>query len=107
GHSRLGEGFPERPRGLDRPSRRVPAESAQLGAQAVTGGDGQDLRVAAGASAAGLPAEEQRLRARQATGRERSYEHHQGTDAVASAMNCAATPGVTSRAPWLSPVPAR
>src|SRR5699024_7645400 len=81
GHSRLGEGFPERPRGLDRPSRRVPAESAQLGAQAVTGGDGQDLRVAAGASAAGLPTEEQRLRARQASGRERGFDHHQGTDA--------------------------
>ncbi len=44
-------------------------------------GDGHDLGVAAGAATAGLPPEEQRLRARQGPGREGRFEHDEGTDA--------------------------
>lgn len=52
GHSRLGEGFLERPRGLDFATRGISAEAAQLGAESVPHGDGHDLRIAAGTATA-------------------------------------------------------
>lgn len=81
GHPRLGEGFLERPRGLDLSARRIPAEAAQLGAEPVPHRNGYDLGIAAGAATAGPPPEEQRLRARQGSGRKGGFEHDEGADA--------------------------